>query len=296
MDLENQDQQGGGGGGGAGTQAAGGGQQKDDRISLAHVEKKKQDRKKGKKQQQAGGQGGGSDGGQSGQSGQSGGQKDYLHEGDSVNTEVRLTKKRIQFFKKTKDSGGAGAQAADGGGGAGGGKNRKDGELRGYWDNELTNWWWKADKDIQNETGQDYTVKADRHIDTQTKQDFKIKADGKTHFTAKEHVRIGNLKRQGNEYLSGIDVAADHVSGSVSVPPTGRAGEEIITGVSLLDVGARVTALESAAREGGVSKLNKLADIFVIDDAGNITVNGDLRVTGNLTVNGVITARDFVRS
>jgi hypothetical protein len=278
LDTKNEQQSGGqsGGGGGAsaGTLAAGGGGggEKEDRISIAHVEKEKQERKKGKQQQQGGGAGAG---GQTGQQ-SSGGQQQYVHEGKSVNTEVRLTKKRIQFFKKS--GGGAGAQAttqADSGGGGGSGGSRQDGELRGYWDNETTNWWWKADKNIENETGQDY----------------KIKADGKTHFTASEHVRIGDLNRQGNEYLSGIDVAADHIAGSAG--PAGK-----ISGVSLLDVGARVAALEAAGNgDGGErSKLNKLADIFIIDDAGNVTVTGNLQITGNLTVGGVITARDFVRS
>jgi hypothetical protein len=233
------DQQGGQSGGGssgggasarAGGGGGGGGGQKEDRVSIAHVEKDKQERK-GKGGASGKGGGGGGAGGQTGQQG--GGQQQFVHEGKSVNTEVRLTKKRIQFFKKSSGGGGGGGGArevetrADSGGGGGGG-SRQDGELRGYWDNDETKWWWKADKNIENETGQDY----------------KIKSDGKTHFTASKHIRIGDLKRQGNEYLSGVDYAADHVTGTVNVDPTGQRDDEVIVGVSLVDIGARVAALE----------------------------------------------------
>src|SRR6516162_168714 len=101
-DAEQQQQ--GGGGSGAGTQAASGGGQSTDRlISIAYTEKKKQSRKP--QQQQGGGQSGGS-GGSGASSSQSGGQQQqrYKHEGDSVDTEVRLTKKQIQFYKKASQS------------------------------------------------------------------------------------------------------------------------------------------------------------------------------------------------
>ena len=88
---------GGGGGGGGGKDGSGGGQQVERMVSLRHVEKKKQERQK------PGGSGGGQDGGggavafaDSGQ-GQTPDHSNYKHEGDSVNHEVRVTKKRIEF-------------------------------------------------------------------------------------------------------------------------------------------------------------------------------------------------------
>jgi hypothetical protein len=80
-----------GGGGAAPTleaSASGGQSQKVERfVSLRHVEKKKQERKK------SGGGGGG--GGPSAQGQQQ--QQDFKHEGESVNLEVRVNKKRIEF-------------------------------------------------------------------------------------------------------------------------------------------------------------------------------------------------------
>src|SRR5262249_9241035 len=141
------------------------------------------------------------------------------------------------------------------------------------------------DHDIQNEV--------DNNIENTTGKDYKIKANGNTNFSAKKHIRVGDMQRQGAEYLSGIDVAADHIVGTASVSPskTKDGDEEIIVevDVSLIDIGARVAALESASRS---STLNKLADIFSVDDAGNITIKGDLTVGGTLTVSGAITARE----
>lgn len=85
-----------------GAKAESGGQKKkvERMVSLRHVEKKKQERPKGKSQ---GGQGGDSGGGatagtlaESG-GGQSNG-KDHKHEGETVNTEVRATKNKIEIL------------------------------------------------------------------------------------------------------------------------------------------------------------------------------------------------------
>jgi hypothetical protein len=68
-------------------------------VSIRHVEKQKQ--KRG--QQGGGGQGGSSGGSSAGtlaagaDGGQSQGQQDFKHEGESVNTEMRVTKGRIEF-------------------------------------------------------------------------------------------------------------------------------------------------------------------------------------------------------
>jgi hypothetical protein len=86
-------QSGGGAGGGSG---GAGGEQKERMVSMRHVEKKKQPRKKGGEGGAAGGAGGGGTSGGSGMSG-SGGQE-YKHEGETVNTEIRCTKKKISFF------------------------------------------------------------------------------------------------------------------------------------------------------------------------------------------------------
>jgi hypothetical protein len=108
-DNEEENQQGGGGGSGggsAGTLADSGGSSGSNPerfVSIRHVELDKQERpKRGGGQ---GGQGGGSSGGgasaaalDTGTSG-SGGQskQDFKHEGKSVNLEVRVSKKRIEF-------------------------------------------------------------------------------------------------------------------------------------------------------------------------------------------------------
>jgi len=65
-------------------------------VSIRHVEKKKQERQQSKP---SGDQGGGVKAGTQAAAGQSqsSSQKDYKHEGETVNTEVRLTKNRIEF-------------------------------------------------------------------------------------------------------------------------------------------------------------------------------------------------------
>jgi hypothetical protein len=67
-------------------------------VSLRHVEKKKQKRPGGS----SGGSGSSGGGASAGQldasgSGSSSGQQNYKHEGDTVNTELRVTKKKIDF-------------------------------------------------------------------------------------------------------------------------------------------------------------------------------------------------------
>jgi phage gp45-like len=103
-DNEEDKQQGQGGGAAAPGQHAdsGGSQQKPERfVSVRHVEKKKQERPKRGSQSQGGGQsgGGGASAGTLASTGQSGGQKkeDFKHEGESVNNEMRVSKKRIEF-------------------------------------------------------------------------------------------------------------------------------------------------------------------------------------------------------
>ena len=76
--------------------SSGSGQQSQTRmVSMRHVNKKKQ--------QRPGSQSG--SGGGTGGSPSSGSQQDYKHEGDSVNTEVRVTKSRISFFAGSTEVG-----------------------------------------------------------------------------------------------------------------------------------------------------------------------------------------------
>ena len=266
-------QQSGGSGGGSGS----GGQQQQKRfISVSHVEKKPQTRKK---QQQAGQGGGGAGGlggaggGQSSSMSQGMGGQQYLHEGDSVNTEVRLTKQQIQFYKKTPQSSSGGAALADASSGgsssSGGSKQRKDGELRGYWDNDSTSWWWKADTQITHDAGQQIYLKAP-----------KIKSDTqKKIFTGDVHI-LGNLyvgkegyKPSDDVWLAGSpDPSADDVAIPTPDPP---------------DLAQQ---LEARARR------RRVLEAITVDDDGNVSVKGNLQIDGNLTVGGVITARDFVRS
>jgi phage gp45-like len=95
LDSEDESQQQGQGGGGAspGLQAEGGqsgqGKKVERMVSMRHVEKKKQERNlKGATNDGGGG---------SEQQQQQKSQKDYKHEGETVNTEVRCTAKRIEF-------------------------------------------------------------------------------------------------------------------------------------------------------------------------------------------------------
>ena len=71
-------------------------------VSLRHVEKKKQERPKGKSQgQQGGASGGGPTAGTQAAAGGSQSQsngKDHKHEGETVNTEIRATKKKIEIL------------------------------------------------------------------------------------------------------------------------------------------------------------------------------------------------------
>jgi hypothetical protein len=78
-------------------------QQTERMVSLRHVEKKKQDRPKrggGGQSGSGGGSGGGAGAGTLDASSASGGQsaQDYKHEGETVNTEIRATKKDIQIL------------------------------------------------------------------------------------------------------------------------------------------------------------------------------------------------------
>jgi hypothetical protein len=115
-DAEQQDQQSGGGAGGAGAQqtaassggSGGGGQSR--AVYIRYAQKKKQSRKPQKRDQQGGSSSGGSGASASTQatngSSSSGGggqqQQRYKHEGDSVQTQVKLDKSLIDF----SDSGG----------------------------------------------------------------------------------------------------------------------------------------------------------------------------------------------
>jgi hypothetical protein len=99
---DSQQQQGqGGGSSGSGSQ----GQSTERFVSVRHVEKQKQQRPQRGGAQGSGG--GGSSGGASGaavsardssSTGQSGSQQDFQHEGQSVNLEMRVSKKRIEFY------------------------------------------------------------------------------------------------------------------------------------------------------------------------------------------------------
>jgi phage gp45-like len=91
LSLDDQQQSGGGG-------SSGSGQSTERMVSLRHVEKKKQKRPGGS----SGGSGSSGGGASAGQldasgSGSSSGQQNYKHEGDTVNTELRVTKKKIDF-------------------------------------------------------------------------------------------------------------------------------------------------------------------------------------------------------
>ena len=103
---EENSQQGQSGGGSAGQLAdssSGSGQSTERFVSLRHVEKKKQERPKRGGGGQSGNGGSGSSGGGAAtraDSGSSGGQsaQDYKHEGETVNNEVRVTKKDVQIL------------------------------------------------------------------------------------------------------------------------------------------------------------------------------------------------------
>ncbi|MCA1452830.1 phage baseplate assembly protein [Bradyrhizobium sp. BRP22] len=70
------------------------GQKKERMVSLRHVQKKKQERKKSGQ----GGGGGASAGTREGGQQQAANHEDYKHEGETVNTEVRATKNKIEIL------------------------------------------------------------------------------------------------------------------------------------------------------------------------------------------------------
>jgi phage gp45-like len=81
-----------------------GGESKERMVSLRHVEKKKQERQKPQSGGSQGGSGGGSAKGAGTFAANGGGQKtqtpdhsNYKHEGETINTELRVTKKKIEF-------------------------------------------------------------------------------------------------------------------------------------------------------------------------------------------------------
>jgi len=71
-------------------------------ASLRHVNKKMQTHKIEKKKEEAGGSGGAKAGTLAAAGGQEQKKEKYKHEGDSVNTEVRVTGKRIEFYTGDK--------------------------------------------------------------------------------------------------------------------------------------------------------------------------------------------------
>jgi hypothetical protein len=120
LSLDDQGQQGssGGGAGALADSGSGGGQQqsKSRIISIRHVVKKRQPRKSKKLQQSQQQQAGGGNTGQpqrfeiapladSGSGGAGGGSSNYKHEGDSVNVEIRLSSKKIEYYDGEKKIG-----------------------------------------------------------------------------------------------------------------------------------------------------------------------------------------------
>jgi phage gp45-like len=78
--------------------ATGQSEKKERMVSMRHVVKKKQERKKlGGGGSDGGGGGGASAGTLATEGAQSGQKEDYKHEGETVNTEIRCTKNRIEF-------------------------------------------------------------------------------------------------------------------------------------------------------------------------------------------------------
>lgn len=238
-------------------------------ASLRHVEKDYQERKI---QGQQGGSGSGG--------GSSGSQKTQDHVG-KLNTGISCYVDRIEFRKK-KTSSARDVELAvqsrhdeiqlqD----ATRDSDDKDGVVHGYWDSNQQTWGWDAGKD------------------------FKINAGQNTQFVASKHLRVGDTMRQGNTYTSGVEHAADHVSGGGAiVNPTGGPdqldGSGIPGTVSLNDIGARVVVLENAATTS-----RKLDTAITMDDVGRVVINadvvidGELVVAGSLDVRGVIRAHDF---
>ena len=158
--LDDEEQQQGGGSAGAsalatGGGAGGGGQKKERFASLRHVDKKKQQRKG--KGSGAGGSGGGgagaggasatalATGGGGGAGGGGGGQQEHKHEGDKVNTEVRVTKKKIEFYA--------------------------DDKVVGYYDKEKKEWMFKGKIRLGDENASKYVVgQVDNLTDVSDKQ------------------------------------------------------------------------------------------------------------------------------
>ena len=177
-----------------------------------------------------------------------------ISEGESILYSPGDPKKYVRVYKKQQQQGGGGGGGGDGGGGGGG--EEKESKEGIHTDAD--------DLPITSNTKDSYQSNADKGQGFTTKANFDIKADQNTQFQAAKHVRIGPTYREGDTYTNGVEHAIDHVAGGgASIQPTWsavRAGE---TGrpdgsqtwnasgqagnVSLLDIGARVAALE----EGG---------------------------------------------
>jgi len=176
-----------------------------------------------------------------------------IEEGESILYSPGDKKKFVRVYKKPQQDqggGGGGGGRADGGG---------DGQQSESKEGIHTN---ADDLPISSQTKDTYQSNADKGQGFSTQANFDIKAGQNTQFEAAKHVRKGTTYRDGDTYTNGVEHATDHVAGGGATvsPPGARAGTaEHPDGsqtwgasgkpgtTSLLDIGARVAALE----EGG---------------------------------------------
>src|SRR5262245_22017647 len=175
-----------------------------------------------------------------------------IEEGESILYSPGDKKKFVRVYKKPQQ---------DQGGGGGGGQGREgDGQEQSESKEGIhTN---ADDLPISSQTKDTFQGNADKGQGFSTQANFDIKAGQNTQFEAAKHVRKGTTYRDGDTYTNGVEHATDHVAGggATVTPPGARAGTAGhpdgsqtwgASGqpgtTSLLDIGARVAALE----EGG---------------------------------------------
>ena len=190
-----------------------------------------------------------------------------ISEGESILYSPGDPKKYVRVYKKQQQQGGGGGGGGGGNGSGGGGGEEKESKEGIHTDAD--------DLPITSNTKDTFQGNADKGQGFTTKANFDIKADQNTQFQAAKHVRIGPTYREGDTYTNGVEHAFDHVAGGgASISPTTAASAAAATAaaaapragetgrpdgsqtwgasgkpgnVSLLDIGARVAALE----EGG---------------------------------------------
>lgn len=185
----------------------------------------------------------------------------------------------------------------EGGGGGGGGSTDGDGGSQDS--GRVAGMHWDAkDQKASGQTKETIQIKGDKGQGYSTKGNFDVQASNATQFAAAQHLRKGDWVRQGTEHVGGVIHAQDHVAGGdATVSPVAATLADTNNGlptntpdgskpwskskqngtVSLLDIGARVAAIEAGGGGGGGS-------------GGPVTLTQDVTGSGTGTVPTTVVA------